>query len=431
MELQSLKERLISSEIKDGNSSVQNRSESADLNSLLLTVANSFLYIGNFYMLGVAAKEYSSALQMPESFSGTLAGVNWTSSVLCAFLYSFWSNYQYKIPTAFCAFICAVGNLMYFLAYDLASPFWLFLGRIMIGVGGSRVINRRYISVYVPVNERTSWNAYYAAGRVLGVAFGTFAAAELYNVNSSFLGLTINGMNSCAFVMGITWLLYFILTVFFFTEPEIIKIEKESAINLQFPTLIESLPLIIVLFGFFFPKSAQEILFISLPIITDDYWGWHIDKAGEFLALISLISSPVHIFVAYTSKHIQDRDFIIISQVMCVLGCLFMVDFGGYSEWQYMIGAFILNLGSNMIDGVSTSLISKVIPKSIAHGIWNAGFLVTIVGQLGRAIGGGFVGVTGLGEDKSNENSMHITLTLLCAMSLASTMVGYKSLHHK
>lgn len=71
MELQVLNQPLI---LKSESKVVER--EVADRASLLLIVAASFIYIGNLYTLGVAAKDYSVFLDMPESFSGTLTGVN-------------------------------------------------------------------------------------------------------------------------------------------------------------------------------------------------------------------------------------------------------------------------------------------------------------------------------------------------------------------
>ena len=60
-----------------------------DLMTLLLTVFSSFIHLTNFYILSLAAKDYSKYVGMDESFSGVLSGVNWSSAVIFTFVYSY------------------------------------------------------------------------------------------------------------------------------------------------------------------------------------------------------------------------------------------------------------------------------------------------------------------------------------------------------
>lgn len=157
-------------------------------------------------------------------------------------------------------------------------------------------------------------------------------------------------------------------------------------------------------------------------------WDWSIERSGEYLAIISIAIAPVHAFIIYTSKWIEDRQFITAAQILCIIGCIFVIDYGNQNEWQYVIGTTLINIGANMIDGVSTSLVSKVIPKYIQAGIWNAGLLVTIVGSFGRAVGGGVVGIAGLGGVHDFENNLFIPALSVCMGTFGVTAFGYKKL---
>ena len=79
----------------------------------------------------------------------------------------------------------------------------LVIGRFFIGIGGARVINRRYISTYVAPKSRTKWNSAYVAGSIVGRGVGPIAGAGLYSLNTQIFGVSINGMNSPGLVMGI------------------------------------------------------------------------------------------------------------------------------------------------------------------------------------------------------------------------------------
>jgi MFS family permease len=395
--------------------------------TLFLTVISSFFYMGNFYLLSVAAKDYAKHLDMPASFSGLLTGLNWAAAVVFAFVYSFWSNYQFKIPTVICAFIVALGNLLYFIAWDADLAILLFVGRMLIGVGGPRVINRRYIAVYVAVKARTKWNAFYVAGSILGMACGPFAAAGLFYADFKFMGLTVNGMNCPAFVMIVIWLIYGVMCIFFFEEPEIEKKKPATAVQASDDDeeVNSWLPTIMALWALFFPKLVQESFIIAAPIAADISFHWTVADVGIYLAVISFVVAPIHAVIGVTSSWIEDRQFIMFAKAICVVGAFLLIDFGSMPLFQYVIGSLVLYFATNIADPVSTSLTSKVLPKKIAKGIFNAGMLATLAGSLGRATGGVAVAVAGYWGSAGLENNLFIPLSVLCLISAVVMKLAY------
>lgn len=119
-----------------------------DFFTVFLSVFSSFIHLTNFYILTLTAKDFSLYVGMDEGFSGILSAANWASAVVFTFVYSYWSNYQYKLPTFICALFVVLGDITYFLAYPLKSPSLLLAGRLLIGVGGARVINELLRTVY-------------------------------------------------------------------------------------------------------------------------------------------------------------------------------------------------------------------------------------------------------------------------------------------
>mmetsp|Transcript_12492 Transcript_12492/g.18201 ORF Transcript_12492/g.18201 Transcript_12492/m.18201 type:complete len:440 (+) Transcript_12492:38-1357(+) len=400
-----------------------------DFMTLFLTVISSFFYMGNFYLLAVTAKDYSDALGVEEGFSGILTGVNWTAAVLCAFCYSFWSNYQFKVPTAFCAGLVFLGNLLYFLAYDANSSLVLVLGRLLIGIGGPRVINRRYIATYVSLSARTKWNTAYVAGSILGMGCGPFASAGLYYFQGSLFGLSITSFNSCALVMTVVWLAYFVSITLLFKEPEIYNKAGSKPLIDKETGSYSSIPTIMALWALFFPKLLQESLIISSPIVTGTLFGWSSEFLGIYLAITLLAVSPIHILIAYTSKYVQDRQFLLIAFFFCVLGSFLLIGYGDLPVWQYVVGSVVVHLAINLSDGVSTSLTSKVLPPEIGRGFFNPGLLSTFAGSSGRAFGSSLIFVCGyLGTNQTMENSLFVPIGLLSVVSLLVFMASYKNL---
>ena len=403
-----------------------------DFMTLILTVLSSFIHLTNFYILGLAAKDYSVHVGMTESFSGVLSGVNWTSAVVFTFAYSYWSNYQFKIPTVVCALFVVFGNLIYFFAYSSKSAAMLTFGRFLIGIGGARVINRRYIATYVAPKARTFWNSAYVACSIIGRGVGPIAAAGLFFLDINIFGLEINGMNSPALLMAIIWFIYFILIFYYFQEPKILQISQAKIEESRGQSLI---PTYVVIFALIVPKIVHEAYVTSIPIVAQDEFDWSIDFIGVYIAAVSLAVAPVHIFIAFTSKIFQDRQFIKTALILTAVGCAFLINFDDLSEVQYIIGSIIMYLGVNMDDGVTASLLSKVIPLHFSAGILNVGLIVTFAGSLARGIGGFSIAIAGFIEDDADEmeNMLFVPMTLLSISACVIIVAFYRflSAEHK
>ena len=400
-------------------------SDYPDLMTLLLTVFSSFIHLTNFYVLSLAAKDYSVHVGMNESFSGILSGANWMSSVFFTFTYSYWSNYQFKIPTLVCAFFTILGNVVYFSAYSYASPLMLVAGRLLVGVGGARVINRRYISSYVAPQARTAWNSAYVAGSIVGRGVGPIVGAGLFFVDFEVLGISVNGLNSPALFMGIVWLIYFTLVLIYFQEPEIKVLTAEHIEKSKEQSMI---PTYVTLFALIVPKIVHEAYVTSVPIFAEAEFGWHVDFIGVYIAAVSLAVAPVHIFIAFTSKIFQDRQFIRVALILTALGCVLLIDFDDISQAQYIAGTIVMYIGMNLDDGVTASLLSKVLPAHLAVGIFNPGLLITFCGSLARGIGGFTIAVAGLVENDGEdiENVLFVPLAGLAIVACAIFLGFYR-----
>lgn len=401
-----------------------------DFMTLFLSVFSSFIHLTNFYILTLAAKDYSVYVGMDESFSGVLSAVNWAAAVGFTFVYSYWSNYQYKFPTFICSLFVVLGDFIYFFAYSYKSAGMLLLGRFLIGVGGARVINRRYIATYVKPRSRTVWNSAYVAGSIVGRGMGPVLGALLYYIDFQWFGYDMNGMNFPSLIMGMVWLVYSVMVLVFFKEPEIKRLSKETLKESEGQSL---LPMSVTLLALFVPKVVHEAFVTSTPIVAPLYFGWSIEFVGYFIAIMSMAIAPVHIIIAYTSRRFQDRQFIEIALLLTFLGSLLLINFTHFTEMQYIVGTILMFIGMNMDDGVTASLLSKVIPPHISEGIFNAGLIVTFAGSFARGVGGFGIAIAGwIDQDPSlMENILFIPLTIVSFASLLVFMKYYNRLDTK
>jgi MFS family permease len=398
-----------------------------DFMTVFLSVFSSFIHVTNFYILTLSAKDFAVYVGMDGEYSGLLSAANWASAVIFTFVYSYWSNYQYKVPTFICALFVVLGDFTYFLAYPLKSPGIMLLGRLLIGVGGARVINRRYIATYVHPRARTFWNSAFVAGSIIGRGLGPYISTFLLDVNFSLFFVEINEFTAAPLLMGSVWLIYALTVLLFFQEPVVTPPKPATSKEKDSSSL---LPLFVVLLALIVPKMVHEAFVTSVPLVAPSEFTWSDEKVGNFIAILSLGIAPVHIFIAYTSKWIQDREFIFSALVFTLLGSFLLIDFGlgSFFESQYTLGTVLMFIGMNMDDGVTASLLSKVLPTYMARGIFNAGLIVTFAGSSARGVGGFLIAFAGWINSSSIENLLFIPLSCFSLLALIVFSLFYRRL---
>lgn len=101
--------------------------------SLLLNLANTFLYMVNTYIIVPTADDYSMSLGAAATVCGIVIGAMAVAQVFSSVYFSAWSNKSYFRPLVFSSVVLLVGNSLYALAYDINSIAVLIIGRLFCG----------------------------------------------------------------------------------------------------------------------------------------------------------------------------------------------------------------------------------------------------------------------------------------------------------
>lgn len=118
------------------------------------------------------------------------------------------------------------------------------------------------------------------------------------------------------------------------------------------------------------------------------FFGWSGIDTGFYLALLNVLVIPVHLAVACLSTKISDRIFIIGSLVVSAIASFCCIQYGfELSEPQYIIANFLMFFGTNVTDGTSNGLLSKLMPLHLQASLFNAGFSAVLMGTLGKVFG--------------------------------------------
>ncbi|KAG2681298.1 hypothetical protein I3843_11G137900 [Carya illinoinensis] len=372
--------------------------------SLLLNLANTFLYMVNTYIVVPTADDYSLSLGAAATVCGIVIGAMAVAQVFSSVYFSAWSNKSYFKPLIFSSVVLFVGNILYALAYDLNSIAVLLIGRLFCGLGSARAVNRRYISDCVPLKIRMKASAGFVSASALGMACGP-ALAGLLQTNFKIYKLTFNQETLPGWVMAVAWLIYLIWVGISFKEPsreteehhlpqesnaeaaendavekglkqplltssedkqqdedseqecdESEEVSPEShgpatSIRSAYRLLTPSVKVQLLIY--FMLKYVMEILISESSVITAYYFQWSTSSVAIFLASLGLTVLPVNIVVGhYICNMFEDRQILLASEIIVCVGVLLSFHIiNPYSVPQYVCSGLILFVSAEVLEG--------------------------------------------------------------------------------
>ncbi|CAN1332402.1 SPX domain-containing membrane protein At4g22990, partial [Linum perenne] len=459
--------------------------ERYNLMSLLLNLANTFLYMVNTYIIVPTADSYSLTLGAAATVCGVIIGSMAIAQIFSSLYFSAWSNRSYFRPLVFSSIMLLVGNTMYALAYDLNSISILLIGRLFCGLGSARAVNRRYISDCVPLKFRMQASVGFVSASALGMASGP-ALACLFQTNFKICNLTFNEATLPGWFMAFLWLLYLSWLWFSFREPptpvtnnmpifrysmsmagplwsdamengstQPLLLESEAkyededddqeldggegdseASHEPVTSIVSAYQLLtpavkVQLFVYFMLKYAMEILLAESSLITGYYFIWSTRSVAIFLACLGLTVLPVNVVVGhYISNIFEERQVLLASEIMVCIGILssFHIIIP-YSAAQYVSSALITFVSAEVLEGVNLSLLSRGMSSRLSKGTFNGGLLSTEAGTIARVIADGTITLSGYLEENMLLNVTLLPSLFICVSSIVATCVTYNSLY--
>ncbi|KAK2420952.1 SPX domain-containing membrane protein [Trifolium repens] len=449
--------------------------------SLLLNLANTFLYMINTYIVVPTADDYSTSLGAAPTVCGIVIGAMAVAQVFSSVYFSAWSNKSYFRPLVFSSIALFVGNIFYACAYDVHSIWILLIGRLFCGLGSARAVNRRYISDCVPLKLRMQASAGFVSASALGMACGP-ALAGILQTNFKIYNLTFNQNTLPGWVMAIAWMIYLVWLWISFKEPSH-DVEESQTPNqsndaaaaengavekgLNQPLLITSddkvdeddqdfddseeapeesrLPansigeayrlltpsVKVQLLIYFMLKYVMEILLSESSVVTTYYFNWTTSTVAVFLACLGLTVLPVNLVVgSYISNMFEDRQILLTSEIMVCIGVLFSFHLIiPYTVGQYICSGLLLFVSAEVLEGVNLSLLSRVMSSRLSRGTYNGGLLSTEAGTIARVIADATITLAGFLGESSLLNVTLLPSLIISVFSIMATCYTYNSLY--
>ncbi|PNY09486.1 SPX domain-containing membrane protein, partial [Trifolium pratense] len=448
--------------------------------SLLLNLANTFLYMINTYIIVPTADDYSTSLGAAPTVCGIVIGAMAVAQVFSSVYFSAWSNKSYFRPLVFSSIALFIGNIFYACAYDIHSIWILLIGRLFCGLGSARAVNRRYISDCVPLKIRMQASAGFVSASALGMACGP-ALAGILQTNFKIYNLTFNQNTLPGWVMAIAWMVYLVWLWISFKEPSH-DVEENQTPNqsndaaengalekgLKQPLLITSddkvdedndqdyddseeapeesrLPansigeayrlltpsVKVQLLIYFMLKYVMEILLSESSVVTTYYFNWTTSTVAVFLACLGLTVLPVNIVVgSYISNMFEDRQILLTSEIMVCIGVLLSFHvIIPYTVLQYVCSGLLLFVSAEVLEGVNLSLLSRVMSSRLSRGTYNGGLLSTEAGTIARVIADATITLAGFLGQSSLLNVTLLPSLIISVFSIMATCYTYNSLY--
>ena len=217
---------------------------------LYLVYLHTFLYILNYYGLGQTSPDYAKSLDLQPSLSGILQAATPVAAIFWGFFINVITKTKYRFPYLLCLSMLVIGNLFYYLAESVkennaAALALLILGRMIFGMGGSRLMTRKYIAINVPSSFQSKHSTYLVGFSALGITLGPGISSMLEFVKpTTVLGTSLTTFNILAFVFFFIWLFLFIFFIFVFKgydksiEKQVIIMKKnEEELSQRFKDL--------------------------------------------------------------------------------------------------------------------------------------------------------------------------------------------------
>ena len=256
---------------------------------------------------------------------------------------------------------------------------FVLLGRLLIGFGSCRSINRRYIADSYSREDRTAASAAFVTAGSLGMAVGPAVAALLDFIPDGSHWISVE--NAPGWIMCAAWIIYEVFLLAYFRDPPrpepnaVLQTAEKDTINETRPLLSRlngsnistvssdasaelplwcNVPVMATLFICFLLKMTLECCLSSTATVTAYFFGWSVSKTGVYLALLGLLMFPANLLVAYFSKRNDDRDLIFGTLALMFLGTWGIVNYGAtdsYTTVQYIAFGVVIFVSTNALEG--------------------------------------------------------------------------------
>ena len=364
---------------------------------LFLVFLHTFAFITAYYGLALTSYIYSEDLGIKKSLSGVLQAATPMAAVIFGFFMNYITlNNRYRGPYFIALFLLLAGMILYYIAHTFNDDktvglIILIVGRTLFGMGGSRLMTRKFIAINVEMWAQSTYSTLLVSISAFGICFGPGISAVLQFANEADLGATdLFDANIMAFMFIFVFAILIILFFFFFkgydktSDENMRRIEFTDSIlefnashaytvsnrnlferkefyktpnfkvsnfdrqavnshlsasnltafkhmrNQKVPILKAFFPnaaTIVISLIFLIIKIIQEAFFTEIPQMSKEYYNHDSQWVGWFLLLSSVYVMPTALIGVLLNKKLADRYVLVIALIVYLIGTLIKINY--------------------------------------------------------------------------------------------------------
>ena len=218
----------------------------------------------------------------------------------------------------------------------------VFAGRLLVGFGGARAINRRFIADFSARADRTRRSAAFVAVSALGMAAGPALASAVSRAPAGVLGgVAFNSLTTPGWALTLVWAVYMVVLAAVFRDrpppagaPGAVAAAAADAdagpppksVRDVLGIVIRDRGLLLCLWVYFIIKVAAELLVASAGTVTVAF-GWGPGTVGAFLAALGLLMFPANALGSALLRAAKQDDWrpLLWTLSVLALGCAVIV----------------------------------------------------------------------------------------------------------
>ena len=175
---------------------------------LWLVLIHTCLYVMPYYGLALTSSTYATALALPATLSGILQAATPVAAILGGFFFNHITRHnKYRGPYFVSLSLMFIGMILYYIPYAMRNSnqavgiVLLIIGRMSFGIGGSRLMTRKYLAINVEIWAQSTYSTIFVGLSACAMSVGPGIAAILLFANNADLGITETfGGNIMAFM---------------------------------------------------------------------------------------------------------------------------------------------------------------------------------------------------------------------------------------
>lgn len=149
-----------------------NKLSNENANNIKISLLHTFFYMLIYSSTLSSNAGFISSMESDGIYSGIIMGMTPLAAVFSTIICSKWTISTYKKPIIFTLICFILGNFFYAFSAYFESINMLGFGRLLIGLGSGRMVNRRYLIEFVPKCDLSKYSLNYIMYGALGLSAG-------------------------------------------------------------------------------------------------------------------------------------------------------------------------------------------------------------------------------------------------------------------